>query len=49
MKLKEIVESAWDNRENLRDYKVQEAIFEVVDQLDRECYVLPGRKKQAGK
>ncbi|MCK5134607.1 MAG: 2,3,4,5-tetrahydropyridine-2,6-dicarboxylate N-succinyltransferase [Bacteroidales bacterium] len=35
MNLKETIESAWDNRENLRSNEVQEAIFNVVDQLDR--------------
>lgn len=35
MNLKEIVESAWENRENLREKGVQESICEVIDQLDR--------------
>ncbi len=35
MKLKEIIESAWDNRDLLGEKSVQEAIHEVVDQLDR--------------
>jgi len=35
MKLKQTIEEAWDNRELLRENSVQNAIFEVVDQLDR--------------
>lgn len=35
MKLKETIEAAWDNRELLHEGSVQEAIYEVVDQLDR--------------
>jgi len=35
MKLKEIIEAAWDDRGLLGDKSVQEAIHEVVDQLDR--------------
>lgn len=35
MNLIETIESAWSNRELLRNKDVQEAIFEVVDQLDR--------------
>lgn len=35
MDLKKIVESAWDNRELLRQNMTKEAVFEVVDQLDR--------------
>ena len=35
MNLKETIESAWSNRELLHNKDVQEAIFEVVDQLDR--------------
>jgi 2,3,4,5-tetrahydropyridine-2-carboxylate N-succinyltransferase len=35
MKLKETIEAAWDNRELLKDKSVQDAIHEVVDQLDR--------------
>ena len=35
MKLKEIIESAWDDRGLLGEKSVQEAIHEVVDQLDR--------------
>ncbi len=35
MNLKEIVESAWDNRDNLGKKEVREAIFEVIEQLDR--------------
>lgn len=35
MKLKEIIEAAWDDRALLREDKVQKAIHEVVDQLDR--------------
>lgn len=35
MNLKETVESAWDNRDNLRNKEVREAIFEVIDRLDR--------------
>jgi 2,3,4,5-tetrahydropyridine-2-carboxylate N-succinyltransferase len=35
MKLKEIIEAAWDDRGMLGENNVQEAIHEVVDQLDR--------------
>jgi 2,3,4,5-tetrahydropyridine-2-carboxylate N-succinyltransferase len=35
MDLKTIVESAWDNRELLHQLTTKEAVFEVVDQLDR--------------
>ena len=35
MKLKETIEAAWDDRGLLGDISVQEAIHEVVDQLDR--------------
>ena len=35
MKLKEIIESAWNDRGLLGEKSVQEAIHEVVDQLDR--------------
>ena len=35
MNLKETIESAWDNRELLREGEVQQAIFDVVDRLDR--------------
>ncbi|MCD4710557.1 MAG: 2,3,4,5-tetrahydropyridine-2,6-dicarboxylate N-succinyltransferase, partial [Bacteroidales bacterium] len=35
MKLKETIETAWDNRELLGKNDVQKAIHEVVDQLDR--------------
>jgi 2,3,4,5-tetrahydropyridine-2-carboxylate N-succinyltransferase len=35
MDLKKIVESAWDNRELLHQHTTKEAVFEVVDQLDR--------------
>ncbi len=35
MILKESVESAWENRDNLRSKEVQEIIFEVIEQLDR--------------
>ena len=35
MKLKEIIEAAWDDRGLLRENSVQEAIHEVVDQLDQ--------------
>ena len=35
MKLQEIIEAAWDDRDLLRESSVQEAIHEVVDQLDR--------------
>lgn len=35
MKLKQTIEEAWDNRELLSEHHVQNAIFEVVDQLDR--------------
>jgi len=35
MKLKEIIEAAWDDRGLLGEKSVQEAIHEVVDQLDR--------------
>ena len=35
MKHKETIEAAWDDRSLLNDLKVQEAIQEVVDQLDR--------------
>jgi len=35
MKLKETIEAAWDDRGLLGDKSVQEAIHEVVDQLDR--------------
>ena len=35
MKQKQIIEEAWDHRELLREETVQQAIFEVIDQLDR--------------
>lgn len=35
MKLKETIEAAWEKRELLKENSVQEAIHEVVDQLDR--------------
>jgi len=35
MNLKEIIEAAWDDRGLLADNKVQEAIHEVVEQLDK--------------
>jgi len=35
MKLKQTIEEAWDNRELLSENSVQNAILEVVDQLDR--------------
>lgn len=35
MKLKETIEAAWDNRDLLNETGVQEAIYEVIDQLDR--------------
>jgi 2,3,4,5-tetrahydropyridine-2-carboxylate N-succinyltransferase len=35
MKLKETIEAAWDKRELLVESSVQEAIYEVVDRLDR--------------
>jgi 2,3,4,5-tetrahydropyridine-2,6-dicarboxylate N-succinyltransferase len=35
MKLQTIIEEAWENRDLLGKKNVQEAIFEVVDQLDR--------------
>ena len=35
MKLKQTVEEAWDNRELLSEDYVQNAILEVIDQLDR--------------
>ena len=35
MKLKQTVEEAWDNRELLSKDYVQNAILEVIDQLDR--------------
>jgi 2,3,4,5-tetrahydropyridine-2-carboxylate N-succinyltransferase len=35
MKLKQTIEEAWDNRELLSEHYVQNAILEVVDQLDR--------------
>ena len=35
MKLKDIIEAAWDDRGMLGEKSVQEAIHEVVDQLDR--------------
>jgi 2,3,4,5-tetrahydropyridine-2-carboxylate N-succinyltransferase len=35
MKQKQIIEEAWDHRELLREDKVKQAIFEVIDQLDR--------------
>ncbi len=35
MNLKKIVEEAWENREILNKQEVKDAIFEVVDQLDR--------------
>jgi 2,3,4,5-tetrahydropyridine-2-carboxylate N-succinyltransferase len=35
MNLRETIESAWSNRELLHNKDVQEAIFEVIDQLDR--------------
>ena len=35
MNLKEIVEAAWENRDLLREEATVNAVFEVVDQLDR--------------
>lgn len=35
MNLKKTVEEAWENREMLKKQEVKDAIFEVVDQLDR--------------
>ena len=35
MKVKESIEAAWENRELLKESSVQEAIYEVIDQLDR--------------
>jgi 2,3,4,5-tetrahydropyridine-2-carboxylate N-succinyltransferase len=35
MNLKNTIESAWENRELLKESQVQQAIFEVVDQLDK--------------
>ena len=35
MKLKETIEAAWDDRAMLADKSVQNAIHEVVDQLDQ--------------
>ena len=35
MKQKQIIEEAWDHRELLREDNVKQAIFEVIDQLDR--------------
>lgn len=46
MKLKETIEAAWDNRELLVEGGVQEAIYEVVDQLDRG--ILRVAQKEAG-
>ena len=47
MNLKETIESAWNNRELLHDKDVQEAIFEVVDQLDKGMLRV-AEKKQDG-
>src|SRR5205809_6431288 len=33
--MKEIIESAWTNRELLKDGKTQQTIREIIDQLDR--------------
>lgn len=33
--MKEIIESAWENRELLKDNKVKQAIRDIIDQLDR--------------
>ena len=35
MKHRKVIEEAWDKRELLREETVQQAIFEVIDQLDR--------------
>lgn len=35
MNLKETIESAWENRELLREESTREAVFEVVEQLDQ--------------
>ena len=41
MKLKEKIEAAWDDRSLLKETDIQEAINDVVDQLDRHlCNVL---------
>lgn len=46
MKLKETIEAAWDKRELLNDKEVQEAIHEVVDQLDQG--ILRVAQKESG-
>jgi 2,3,4,5-tetrahydropyridine-2-carboxylate N-succinyltransferase len=46
MKLKDSIEAAWDNRELLSESSVQEAIYEVVDQLDRG--ILRVAQKESG-
>jgi 2,3,4,5-tetrahydropyridine-2-carboxylate N-succinyltransferase len=46
MKLKEIIEAAWDRRELLNETSVQEAIHEVIDQLDRG--ILRVAQKESG-
>ena len=47
MNLKETIEAAWINRELLHKVDVQEAIFEVVDQLDRGV-IRVAQKEQDG-
>ena len=45
MNLKETIEAAWNNRELLRKPDIQEAIFEVVDQLDKGVFRVAEKKE----
>lgn len=47
MKLKETINAAWDNRDLLQESSVQEAIHEVIDQLDRG--ILRVAQKESGR
>ena len=49
MKLKETIEAAWDDRGLLGDKSVQEAIHEVVDQLDRGILRVAQKEKDGWK
>jgi len=49
MDLKEIIESAWENRELLNEQATKEAVFEVVDQLDRGVIRVAQREGEAWK
>jgi len=48
MKLKDIIEAAWDDRGLLGEKSVQEAIHEVVDQLDRGVLRVAQKESDGG-